>query len=390
MIIAADRNIPFVEQACEGIGSVRLFDVRDAAERQAALAGAEALLCRSTLHVDASLLEDSAVRFVATATSGTDHMELDWLESAGIAWASAAGSNARSVAEWLAAVLLELHFRKRTDLVGADIGIVGIGHVGTQVADIARALGLRAVLNDPPREQRGETPLPWGDIPFSPLEELLHCRILTLHTPLTSAPPFPTRRLIGERRLALMSDAATVINASRGEVLDAEAAGTWRRWGSGALALDVYHGEPGIDPSLVDVADIATPHVAGHALDGKLRGTQMVHDALCSFLEVTHEWDHRQYLPAAPELQCDRTQLRDAQSPHEELRIVVGEAVPLLVDDAALRRSMALPHEQRPDAFKTLRADYGLRREFACLRVSRRDFSTEAAHMLAALGFQVA
>jgi erythronate-4-phosphate dehydrogenase len=389
MIIAADRNIPFVEQACEGLGSVRLFDVREAAEAQAALAGAEVLLCRSTLHVDAALLEGSAVRFVATATSGTDHMELDWLEAAGIAWAAADGSNARSVAEWLAAVLLELHSRKRTDLVGADIGIVGIGHVGTQVADIARALGLRAVLNDPPRQQRGEKPLSWGDIPFSPLDELLHCRILTLHTPLTSAPPYPTRRLFGERRLALMSEAATVINAARGEVLDAEAALTWRRWGQGALALDVYHGEPGIDPALVAVADIATPHVAGHALDGKLRGTQMVHDALCRFLDVTHDWDHTRHLPPAADVRYDRGQLRAARSPYEELRIVVGAIVPLLADDAALRRSMELPHERRADAFKTLRADYSIRREFACMRVSRSDFSTEAAHMLDALGFQL-
>ncbi|MDT8323641.1 MAG: 4-phosphoerythronate dehydrogenase, partial [Bacteroidota bacterium] len=127
MIIAADRNIPYVTEACEGIGQVRLFDARDAEGVQSALAGAEVLLCRSTLHVDAPLLEGSAVRFVATSTSGTDHMERGWLDSAGIAWASAAGSNARSVAEWLCAVLLELHFRGRTDLVGADVGIVGVG-----------------------------------------------------------------------------------------------------------------------------------------------------------------------------------------------------------------------------------------------------------------------
>lgn len=389
MIIAADRNIPFVREACAGLGSVRLYDIRDGDSLRSALSGAEALLCRSTLRVDAALLEGSGVRFVGTATSGIDHLDCPWLEDAGIAWTSAAGSNARSVAEWIVAVLLELHARGRTDLVGADIGIVGVGHVGTEVADVARALGLRAVLNDPPREEQGETPLSWSDTGFSPLEELLHCRILTLHTPLTSSAPHPTRRLIGERQLTRMSDAATVINASRGEVLDAEAAMTWRRWGNGALALDVFHGEPGIDPALVAVADIATPHVAGHSLDGKLLGTQMVCDGLCAFVGGTDRWDHETYLPDAPELRCDVTELQAASSPYEELRLVVRQLIRLVEDDAALRQSMTLAHGARADAFKSLRADYAVRREFRRIHLVRSDFSSEAAFMLEALGFRI-
>jgi erythronate-4-phosphate dehydrogenase len=379
-----------VAQACEELGQVQLFDMRDPRIVEDAIAQADILLCRSTVRIDAELLEDSSVRFVATATSGTDHMDLGWLEDRGIAWASAAGSNARSVAEWIAAVLLELHHRGRTDLVAADVGIVGVGHVGSQVADVARALGLRTVLNDPPRESRGEKPLAWSDIPFSSLDEVLHCRILTLHTPLTSSEPHPTRRLIGERRLSMLPDGATVINASRGEVLDAEPAATWRRWQGGALALDVFPGEPGIDPALVAVADIATPHVSGHSLDGKLLGTQMVYDALCRFLDVRHKWNHEDFLPAAEEqiLQREDT-TSQAESPFEEVRHVVLTAVPLLRDDRALAESMHFPHQHRAESFKTLRATYPVRREFRRFRIRKTGVSAEAAVMLEALGFQL-
>ncbi|MCB2203765.1 4-phosphoerythronate dehydrogenase [bacterium] len=385
--IAADSNIPFISEACDGIGDVRLYDVRDEVETRECVASAEVLLCRSTLRIDEQLLEDTQVRFVATATSGTDHLDLAWLEAQGIPWASAGGSNARSVAEWLAAVLLELHVRERTDLVAADIGIVGVGHVGSQVADIARALGLRMVLNDPPRSARGEKPLPWSDIRFSPLDELLHCAILTLHTPLTSADPFPTRQLIGERRLSMLPPSATVINAARGEVLDPEAVPRWRRWEGGALVLDVYPGEPGIDPALVDVADIATPHVAGHSLDGKLLGTQMVHDALCDWLDIEHPWNFEQYLPESGAIVPAAG--TKAVSPFAEVHEVVRQVVPIQRDDASLRAIMQKVHKERGVAFKSLRAEYPVRREFRRIPLERSQFSGEAVLMLEALGFQL-
>ena len=390
MIIAADRNIPFVTEACGHLGEVRLYDSRDEADLRACIAGAEILLCRSTVRVNRLLLADSDVRFVATSTSGTDHMDIAWLEEAGIAWAAAAGSNARSVAEWVAAVLLELHHRGRIDLVGADLGIVGVGHVGTQVADVAHALGLRTLLCDPPREERGERPLTWTDIAFSPLEELLHCRVLSLHTPLTSAGSHPTRRLVGEGQLSQLPEQAAVVNAARGEVLDVDAAATWRRWRDGALALDVFPGEPGIDPALVQVSDIATPHVAGHSLDGKLLGTQMVHDALCRFLDVPPSWRHEAALPPPPVLTLpDAAGEPLPDSPYEEVLLAVHAVVPLLRDDESLRASMQLPHEQRASAFRALRAEYGPRREFRRVLLPADRFSTEAAHMLSALGFDL-
>jgi len=412
--IAADRGIPFIEDACAELGSLLMYDVRDGNSLRDALSGADVLLCRSTIRVDERLLGGTRVRFVATATSGTDHFDIPWLEAAGIAWVSAAGSNARSVAEWLAAVLLEMHVRGDVDLRGADVGIVGVGHVGSQVADVARALGLRTVLTDPPREERSERPLPWSDASFSPLAAALGCRICTLHTPLTATGAHPTRHMISSAQLSALPPGALLVNAARGAVFDADAAMRWRREGEGRLVLDVFPGEPAVDPALVAAADIATPHVAGHALDGKLLGTQMVYDALCAWLGHPATWRHESRLPDAGELSIpsghrastasedeaspdgdgDSAAAENASSrtvaaddPLGDVHAVVMQACPLLRDDASFRGTMPLPPDGRAAAFKSLRAEYPVRREFRRFRIRTESLSAEAALILQALGF---
>jgi len=413
--IAADRNIPLIEDACAELGSLRMYDVRDGDSLRSALAGADVLLCRSTIRVDERLLGSTRVRFVATATSGTDHFDIPWMEAAGIAWASAAGSNARSVAEWFAAVLLEMHMRGHVDLHKTDVGIVGVGHVGSQVADVAHALGLPVVLNDPPREERGERPLPGSDASFSPLAAALGCRICTLHTPLTAMGAHPTRHMISSAQLSELPTGALLVNAARGAVLDPDAAMLWRREGEGRLALDVFPGEPAVDPALVAAADIATPHVAGHALDGKLLGTQMVYDALCAWLGRPATWRHESHLPDAgefsiPALDGLSTAMEDASptrrggdsaltqdshlrtvaagDPLCEVHTVVRQCVPLLRDDAALRGTMTLDPVGRAAAFKSLRAEYPVRREFRRFRIRTNAFSAEASQILQGLEFK--
>ncbi len=413
--IAADRNIPLIEDACAELGSLRMYDVRDEESLRNALAGADALLCRSTIRVDERLLGGTHVRFVATATSGTDHFDIPWMEAAGIAWASAAGSNARSVAEWFAAVLLEMHMRGHVDLHKTDVGIVGVGHVGSQVADVAHAFGLPVVLNDPPREERGERPLPWSDTSFSPFAAALGCRICTLHTPLTAMGAHPTRHMISSAQLSELPTGALLVNAARGAVLDADAAMRWRREGEGRLAFDVFPDEPAVDPPLVAAADIATPHVAGHALDGKLLGTQMVYDALCAWLGHPATWRHESRLPDAGELSIpaghrastasedeaspagkgDAAAAENASSrtvaaddPLREVHAVVLQACPLLRDDASFRATMPLPPDARAAAFKSLRAEYPVRREFRRFRIRTNAFSAEASQILQGLEFK--
>ncbi|MFZ1730398.1 MAG: 4-phosphoerythronate dehydrogenase [Bacteroidota bacterium] len=393
MRIAADKNIPEIESACEGLGEIRLFDSRDQKRLHDLLQTADVLLCRSTIAVNAALLEGTPVRFVTTATSGTDHFDTNWLDAQGITYASAAGSNARSVAEWWAASMLELHARGRVRLEGATVGIVGVGHVGTQVADVAHALGMHCRFNDPPRAARGEQPVAWSPDGFVSMEEILSCDIVTLHVPLTREGKYPTAGFFGERQFGCMRPGALFVNAARGGVMDAPVVLAWSAAGN-PLVLDVFPGEPHIDPALVRTADIATPHIAGHAWDGKLLGTEMVARALREWFSGTSS----QKLDTAG-LEGTKTQrlkiFEKADLSADLPSDVYGEVLERVrsvydvrVDDAALRRAVEMEPEAAAAEFARLRAEYPLRREFAASELEVSGLSGASIHMLTALGFR--
>lgn len=398
MIIAADINIPLLDRACEGMGELRFFDSRDLPKLREILRSADVLLCRSTIRVGEDLLAGTPVRFVATATSGTDHFDTAWLDAQGIAHASAAGSNARSVAEWWAAAMLELHARGRLRIPGATVGIVGVGHVGTEVADVARALGLRCCYNDPPRAQRGETPLQWSAEDFTEMEVILRCDVVTLHVPLTREGEFATAGFFGATQFDRMHPGALFVNTARGGVMEASAVIAWAAAGNPVM-LDVFPGEPRVDPAMVRVADIATPHVAGHAWDGKLRGTAMVADALRAWLgDVQHhgiEPPNRERVrinppdPVGPEMAFapDAPAYSNTADVYAEVLRVVRGVYDVRVDDAALREAVERDPDGAAAEFARLRAEYRMRREFASCEIDATGLSPRAAAMLGALGF---
>ena len=209
MRLLCSTNIPYAAEAFQTLGDVDILPpdqftpdrVRDA----------DALVIRSTLKVNRALLEGSRVRFVGTCTIGTDHMDLAWLDRAGIAWRAAPGCNANSVSEYVTAALLCLGQRLSFRLEGKTIGVIGVGNVGRRVVEKAQALGLRVLQNDPPRAEAE------GDPVFRPLDELLaEADILTLHTPLTSAGPHPTRHLAGRRFFERIKPGLVFLNAGRG------------------------------------------------------------------------------------------------------------------------------------------------------------------------------
>ncbi|HEX8386957.1 MAG TPA: 4-phosphoerythronate dehydrogenase [Rubricoccaceae bacterium] len=273
----ADANIPAASDAFGRFGAVRLLAGRDLTRDS--VAGADVLLVRSVTPVDAALVEGTAVRFVGTATAGVDHVDRAALARLGIAFASAPGSNATSVVEYVLAALLGLAEAEGHDLMGATLGVVGAGAVGGRLVPRARALGLEVVVCDPPRAAAGHT-----DHDYRLLGEVLdRADIVTLHTPLTGpdGSPWPTHGLIGARELAAMKPGAWLVNAARGPVVDGPAVLAARRSRRlGALVLDCWPGEPAPDPALVDAADIATPHIAGYSAEGKLNGTEMIESAL--------------------------------------------------------------------------------------------------------------
>jgi erythronate-4-phosphate dehydrogenase len=269
---------------------------------RSALAHTDAICVRSTTRVDASLLEGTPVRMVATATSGTDHLDLDWLADRGIAVYAAPGSNAVAVAEYVWANLRAL----LPDLLTARprIGIVGCGQVGQCVARRAALLGLDVRISDPPRA------LAEADFFDQPLDEVLNSDVVTLHVPLTRSGPFPTVNLLDAQRIAALAPGTVVINAARGGVLDEQAlAAAVSDHGLRAI-LDCWDGEPQINPQLLKRAEVATPHCAGHTLDAKQRGARFVTEALEAFfrpglapLAATPDGpaDGRLALPADPQ-----------------------------------------------------------------------------------------
>ncbi len=370
MKIVADENIPFVSEAFASLGDVFVKKGREIAPSD--VSAADALLVRSVTKVDRRLLEGSRVRFVGTATSGTDHVDKGYLTSKGIAFFDAAGSNAVSVAEYIVAALLEYAFSTGCELKGKTLGIIGVGHVGTKVASMAEALGMETVLNDPPRQEQT------GFNIFRPLEEIIQCDVITLHVPLVTGGRWPTTRLAGESFFSGLRDGAFVINTSRGEVMDE---GLLRRALAARRAtfscLDVWADEPGISLETLQAVSIGTPHIAGYSYDAKVRGTEVIYKALCGFLGREARWSSKDAIGSRGEKVIGLTEFPDQQA-QGLLRPAVRHAYDIMADDRALRSGRD---------FDSLRRDYPLRREFSAHRVEAGK-RTKEAETLFHLGFK--
>jgi erythronate-4-phosphate dehydrogenase len=341
---------------------------------------ADALVTRSKVRVDGSLLDGSRVSFIGTATAGTDHFDIPLLEEKQIRWCAAPGCNANSVAEYFAAAVLAIASRFDIRLGGRTLAVIGAGHVGKRVADIGRALGLSVVLNDPPLAAAT------GDGVYRPLEDVLSVAdIVTLHVPLTDDGPCPTRRLADARFFSRLKPGCIFVNASRGEVVDesilAEA------YDHGVVMhgiLDVWDHEPRIAPEMVNRMDIATPHIAGYSHEGKLNGTIQVYQEACRFFEMPVKW-----APASNAVAQDIHVDCRERSDEEVLWEVVRHAYNVESDDFALRVGMRGVPEARAAHFDRLRAQYPVRREFRNYSVRLTHASARVAIKAGGLGFRV-
>lgn len=370
MLIVADRNIPQVTEAFAGIGEVRLHDGRSL--NAADVREADILLVRSVTPVDAALLEDSKVRFVGSATIGTDHVDLDYLRDKGIAFAYAPGSNARAVAEYVLAALLALHEQKPQ----GPVGIIGYGNTGSSLSRLLEVMGIDCLVNDPPLQESDIQ----GDSQFVPLTEIQRCPIISLHVPLTRDGPHRTFHLVDESFLDDLAPRALLINTSRGAVVDNAALEKRMRGGNLRAVLDVWEGEPAINAGLLERVVLGTPHIAGYSVEGRLNGTQRMYEAVCTFLGIAPVW--RYTLPdSLPALDTDSLGFA-------ALRDLVLQAYDIRRDDAALRALLPLPKEQRAAGFDRLRRDYPPRREFAAWRCRlNREIDGALQKQLAGFGF---
>ncbi len=356
----------------------------DRAIRHDHVRNADALVIRSKTRVTRELLEGTPVKFVGTATAGFDHIDAAACAQLGVAWSAAPGCNATSVAEWLVAALLVWAERRARPLQGRTIAVIGVGQVGRRVVRRAELLGLRPLLNDPPRA------LAEGDPAFRPLDEILPLAdFVTLHVPLTDSGPFATRNMVDCRFFDRMKPGAVFINASRGEVVDEEALTLALDAGQVSDAiLDVWQNEPEISPRLLDRVLLGTPHIAGYSWDGKLAGTVQVYEACCRFFEVRPTWRPANITPGGPP-----PYIVVEQRPADDmvaLRTAVRAVYDIERDDAALRGAGAPPDETLAQRFERLRRHYPVRREFASATIVCPDGSgSSAARTLSALGFQI-
>lgn len=383
MKIVADSNIPFVEECFSTVGEVVVCPGREMSS--AVVADADVLLVRSVTKVGEPLLAGSAVKFVGTATIGFEHVDIGYLAERGIAFASAPGSNANSVAEYIVAALLAVARKHRITLAGKSIGIVGVGNVGRRVEQKVRALGMQPVLNDPPLQR--ET----GDAKYVPLERVFDCDFITLHTPLSFAGADKTFHLADEAFFKSLKDGCVFLNTSRGGVMHTaalKAAIDSRRLGP--AVLDVWENEPNIDVELLRIVDLSTPHIAGYSFDGKVAGMMMIYEAVCEHFDLDPARTAEDFLPT-PEVAEITMSAREIEGRDEQemIREVVGRVYVINRDDFNTREIAIVPEAERGKFFDDLRKNYKVRREFQNTEVVMPEEHKELAEKLKGIGFKV-
>lgn len=376
MRIVIDAQLPFGPDTLGDLGEVVPVVPRDLG---AAARNADALVVRSVTRVDEALLTGSRVRFVGSATSGTDHVDLAYLRRAGIRFADAAGCNAVAVAEYVAAALFHARSTLGIAFHGRSIGIVGCGHVGRVVARFAGALGMRVVMNDPPLARATCEPV------YRPLEQILECDFVSLHVPLERGGPDPTYHLVNEAFLARMKPGAVLINASRGGVVDSAALRTAMTSGRlGACVLDVWEHEPDIDPALHELVAVGTAHIAGHTIDAKRRALEMIRKALLQqcgrpiqSTESATRIAERNHIVMDPDV-----------SKWEAVETAIRSNFDIAAESERLCAVMRGDPELRAQGFDALRSGLPSRREFAATEVTL-GATHPAVGVLGALGFNV-
>ncbi|MEA5104339.1 4-phosphoerythronate dehydrogenase PdxB [Pantoea sp. S18] len=371
MKILVDENMPYARELFSRTGDVVAVPGRPLPEAE--LQDADGLMVRSVTKVNAALLDGTPVKFVGTATAGTDHIDEASLAAAGVSFSAAPGCNAIAVVEYVFSSLLLLAERDGFELRDRTVGIVGVGNVGSRLQKRLQAWGVKTLLCDPPRADRGDQET------FHSLDDLVaQADILTFHTPLFKDGPYKSWHLADAALLMALKPNTILINACRGPVVDnAALLEVLKMRHDLSVVLDVWEPEPDLSLELLDKVDIATAHIAGYTLEGKARGTTQVFEAWCDFIGQPQQVALESLLPA-PEF--GSITLR-GKLDQPTLKRLVHLVYDVRRDDAPLRKVAAKPGE-----FDRLRKQYEERREWSSLQVHCDN--AETAAMLNQLGFR--
>ena len=398
MKIVCCANMPYAKEAFSTLGETLIKDGRIIAP--ADVRDAQVLAIRSTTVANQALLDGSSVKFVGTATIGTDHMDTAWFEREGIRWCYAPGCNANSVSEYVTAALLCLANRHGFALDGKTVGVIGVGHVGSLVVKKAEALGMRVLRNDPPKEEearsqksgvRSQRTAKTGreGINYVSLDKILaESDIITLHVPLTRTGPYATYHMADGSFFGKMKRGGVFFNCARGATVDTDALLTAMDKGIVAHAvIDTWEGEPVYRTDLLNRVDIGTPHIAGHSFEGKVMGTVMVYQEACKFLGMKAAWSPDNLLPPplVPEVDIDAS----GKSDEAVLRDIVRRVYDIEADDRRMRQGGGLDDKARGVHFDGLRKNYPMRREFRFTRGVLQNPAPGLVSKVARLGFHM-
>lgn len=362
MKILVDENIPAAAACFSQFGEVQQVNGRQLTRE--GIGDAEVLIVRSVTKVNEDLLAGSRVRFVGSTTIGTDHLDLEYLSANAIRYCNAPGSNAESVVDYVLSAICSIDNILDRLLAGAKVGIVGYGNVGRRLGRRLSALGIKWCAYDPLLDQ--------GEFPeLSSLEDVINSDLLCLHAPLTRDGPFPSYHMLSTEQLAALPKQAVLLNAGRGEVVATEVLQTLiSQRPDIRLALDVWEGEPEFAVALASACRIATPHIAGYSVDGKLTGLNMVASELATFLGLELQpFVKPYYLAATMPISCDGDNEADF------IRRAVASVYDVEEDNQRFRA--IIQSNARGEAFDLLRKTYPVRRElaFSDLTAANANFS---------------
>jgi len=374
--IIIDENIAFADKAFNHLGVVETVPGRSISNQL--LKDADILIVRSITRVDEHLLKDTNVKFVGTATIGTDHIDLNYLKRKKIAFADAKGCNAFSVAEYVVALFFYLSVKYNFILKDKSIGIVGVGNIGSKVARFAEVLGMEFLLNDPPLERIG--------VPgkFVSLNEILKCDIITLHTPLNPSGIDKTLHLINKDNLAALKENTILINTSRGAVVNNnDLLETIKRKRIIAV-LDVWENEPEINSELLERTDIATPHIAGYSYEGKANGTIMIYESLCKFLNAEKKFDFQFPVITDPVIEINLSERFE-----NNMNQLISKIYSIADDNKRMRKISGMSNSEIIKGFDKQRKNYPIRREFNNYKIKSTNLNEKIKSVLSDLRFKI-
>lgn len=373
--IIADDKIPFLKGVLEPFASIKYLPGNSFTNE--IVSDADALIIRTRTRCDESLLKNSSVKLIATATIGFDHIDRDYCDKNNIKWVNSPGCNSTSVMQYITTILLKIAQKDSFLLKNKTIGIIGVGNVGSKVKKIAEILGMKVLLNDPPRVRKE------GDHAFVDLEKIMHeSDIITFHVPLIREGINKTYHMGDELFFSNLAKSPIIINSSRGEVIESEALKSAIQANTiGKIFLDVWENEPDIDLELMKSAEIATPHIAGYSADGKANGTAVCVNEVNKFfnLGIKSNW----FPTDVPMAEKGNSIVVDCENKTEQQIIeeIVSNTYDILYDDEKLK--------SQPNEFESHRGNYPIRREFDHYYVKLNGCSPDIERKIINMGFNI-